>query len=363
MSSEFYGVSRNGRRWQARITIGGKTRCLGTFDSPEAASAVYNRAAEACEEDKPLNKGRGKTQSTASVVRQKVMAFWTEKWDWQLPIIIKETDLETKLGLKKSDNAATICYVFDKICGSKERASKGIAKGVRVLYLKGLTWFDLECMKGLVRVLENFKNVFSVNFGECAFTKLANCSTKTQGIPAWQYLVDNIPRTGLGWIFADKEAGCPAWIVRDLLHCCKAHRVHLQSFGVMEIMPWNDQNVLDALREQRRAYRTSRHIPLDANQRVLQPYMAIGQVLQKGASGKPDQFAMWLQKQEKERGMAAGSIMEQRQAARKTRAVARRGDWDWVYCKCEGARDSCDACRACRSACRPQASGGRRKKA
>ena len=100
MSSGFYGVSRNGRRWQARITIGGKTRCLGTFDSPEAAAAVYNRAAEACEEEKPLNKGRGKTQSTASVVRQKVMAFWTEKRDWQLPIIIKETDLETKLGLK-----------------------------------------------------------------------------------------------------------------------------------------------------------------------------------------------------------------------------------------------------------------------
>ena len=81
VSSGFYGVSRHGKGWQARITIGGKLRCLGTYETPEAAAAVYNRAAEACEEEKPLNKGRGKTQSTASVVRQKVMAFWTEKWD------------------------------------------------------------------------------------------------------------------------------------------------------------------------------------------------------------------------------------------------------------------------------------------
>ena len=82
MSSEFYGVSRHGKGWQARITIGGKLRCLGTYETPEAAAAVYNRAAEACEEEKPLNKGRVKTQSTASVVRQKVMAFWTEKRDY-----------------------------------------------------------------------------------------------------------------------------------------------------------------------------------------------------------------------------------------------------------------------------------------
>ena len=101
-------------------------------------------------------------------------------------------------------------------------------------------------MRLLFFMLEKFKNIFSVNFGESAFTKLAN----TKGIPSWQYLVESIPRTGLGWIFADKEAGCPAWIVRDLLHCCKAHRVHLQSFGVMKITPWNDQDVLDDLREQ-----------------------------------------------------------------------------------------------------------------
>ena len=126
MFSGCYGVSRHGKAWRARITIGGKTRCLGTFDSPEAASAVYNRAAEACEEDKPLNKGRGKTQSTASVVRQKVMAFWTEKWDWQLPIIIKETDLETKLiGLKKSDNAAS----STKSASPKTAPPKGSPKG------------------------------------------------------------------------------------------------------------------------------------------------------------------------------------------------------------------------------------------
>ena len=69
--------------------------------------------------------------------------FWSKKRDWQLPIIIKETDLAARLCLKKTDNAATICYVFDQILKSIER-KKYIAKGVRVLYLKGLKWFDLD---------------------------------------------------------------------------------------------------------------------------------------------------------------------------------------------------------------------------
>ena len=143
LSSGFYGVSRNGKRWQARISIGGKVKCLGTFDAAKDAAAAYDREAEACDEIKPLNGARGKTQSTASVIRQEVTQFWSEKRDWQLPIIIKETDLAARLCLKKTDNAATICYVFDQILKSVER-KKFIAKGVRVLYLKGLKWFDFD---------------------------------------------------------------------------------------------------------------------------------------------------------------------------------------------------------------------------
>lgn len=44
-NSKFIGVSRNGKRWQARIRIpGGKEVYLGLFDSPEIAHAAYLEA-------------------------------------------------------------------------------------------------------------------------------------------------------------------------------------------------------------------------------------------------------------------------------------------------------------------------------
>jgi hypothetical protein len=44
--SGFPGVSKKNSRWQARITIDGKTKRLGTFDTPELAYAAYQMAAE-----------------------------------------------------------------------------------------------------------------------------------------------------------------------------------------------------------------------------------------------------------------------------------------------------------------------------
>lgn len=40
------GVSRNWGKWAARICINRKTICLGTFDTPEQASAAYQAAAD-----------------------------------------------------------------------------------------------------------------------------------------------------------------------------------------------------------------------------------------------------------------------------------------------------------------------------
>lgn len=43
--SGYKGVSKKDRHWVARIEVGNTTTLLGKFPSPEAAAAVYNRAA------------------------------------------------------------------------------------------------------------------------------------------------------------------------------------------------------------------------------------------------------------------------------------------------------------------------------
>jgi hypothetical protein len=44
-TSGFRGVERSGRKWRARIRVGGRLIGLGTFDTPEQAAAAYNAAA------------------------------------------------------------------------------------------------------------------------------------------------------------------------------------------------------------------------------------------------------------------------------------------------------------------------------
>lgn len=44
-TSGFKGVSLQRSRWQALIRANGQNRFLGSFDTPEEASAAYNRAA------------------------------------------------------------------------------------------------------------------------------------------------------------------------------------------------------------------------------------------------------------------------------------------------------------------------------
>jgi len=45
-TSGYKGVSRNNRGWLAQIMLNGKTRCLGTYSTPEDAATAYNTAAK-----------------------------------------------------------------------------------------------------------------------------------------------------------------------------------------------------------------------------------------------------------------------------------------------------------------------------
>jgi ribonucleotide monophosphatase NagD (HAD superfamily) len=53
--SGFYGVSANGKRWQAKITYNSKPHYLGISDTKQKAALAYEMAARQCGEDKPLN--------------------------------------------------------------------------------------------------------------------------------------------------------------------------------------------------------------------------------------------------------------------------------------------------------------------
>jgi hypothetical protein len=53
--SGFYGVSANGKRWQAEIYYDSKHHYLGYFDTKQEAALVYDREARQCGKDKRLN--------------------------------------------------------------------------------------------------------------------------------------------------------------------------------------------------------------------------------------------------------------------------------------------------------------------
>ena len=105
-----------------------------------------------------LSIDRNDAEATCRTVRQGCKDFWKNNCK-RLPHIIQTTQVETLLGLKTSDNAATICYVFDQM------VKKGVAKHLRVMYFKSFEFFDMHCMKALVKVLAEYPNIFSHQHG------------------------------------------------------------------------------------------------------------------------------------------------------------------------------------------------------
>jgi hypothetical protein len=69
-SSGFYGVSANGKRWNANIRYDSKIHGLGCFDTKQEAALAYDRKAKQCGEDKPLNYESIKAAEEAAVRAQ-----------------------------------------------------------------------------------------------------------------------------------------------------------------------------------------------------------------------------------------------------------------------------------------------------
>jgi hypothetical protein len=64
-ATKYKGVKRCRDKWQARIAMNGKSRELGTFDTDEAAAAIYAKAAFFVEKQKRQKQRELKTASTA----------------------------------------------------------------------------------------------------------------------------------------------------------------------------------------------------------------------------------------------------------------------------------------------------------
>jgi hypothetical protein len=69
-ASGFYGVTTNGKRWQAQIRYDSKNHSLGTFDTRQEAALAYDREARQCGKDKLLNYESIKAAEEAAVQAQ-----------------------------------------------------------------------------------------------------------------------------------------------------------------------------------------------------------------------------------------------------------------------------------------------------
>jgi hypothetical protein len=69
-ASGFYGVSANGKRWQAQLSYNSKEHYFGAFDTKQEAALAYDREARQCREDKPLNYESIKAAEEAAVQAQ-----------------------------------------------------------------------------------------------------------------------------------------------------------------------------------------------------------------------------------------------------------------------------------------------------
>ena len=274
-------------------------------------------------------------------VRRKVIDDWDTG---RTQVFMKVVDQLDQLNLNENDTAETIWYVLDHLA----TGNRPVMRSVRVLYLRNLKHFDYDCMEALTRVLERYPNIFSLNMGEYAAGNVLS------GIPAaWELLADRIPRTNLGFLWADEAAGCSVEMVARLQQICKDRRHRLEMFHslhdvdiVEKLAPWRSERIVEKLRINAPDPRCCKRARSDNK---LSRYYAFGMVRLKKCHGLkkwvnkdgeflPDEYNAWLRGGHGERLL--GPMVDGRQV----RAIKRADDWagGGAYCRCHpGAKCRC----------------------
>ena len=187
----------------------------------------------------------------------------------------------------------------------------------------------------------------------CQLLPDGNATCKLKGmVSAWKLLIRSIPRTGLGFFYADSTAGCTTELVKELAAAVQKRRMVLEAWHTednanVELVPWRSEKVVTSLVERYRPPRC-RKVQEKKRNSCESRYLAFGQGWLKGAQdwlkwwdkdGKfvRKDFRRWLAAEKGGRRLKMKS--------RRDIAAANKAGWAGLYCRCaENSECGCGAC-------------------